>query len=116
MTGAVPDGSQLKTGAQKVGVSNQNPLGMAIAGVAAGFIVGTLIPSTRVENEHLGEMSDQFVDQAKEAGQEALERGRGVAQEAVQSAKETVQERGQEETQEMASTLRQQAQHVPSTS
>jgi polyhydroxyalkanoate synthesis regulator phasin len=116
VTGVVPDGQQLKSGAQKVGVSTQNPLGMAIAGVAAGFIVGTLLPSTRIENEHLGEASDQLVDQAKQTGQEALDRGRDVAQEAFQSAKDTVQERGQEQTQEMASNLREQAQQAGSAS
>jgi Protein of unknown function (DUF3618) len=116
VTGAVPDGGQLKSGAQKVGLSTQNPLGLAIAGVAAGFIVGTLIPSTRVENEHLGEASDQFVDQAKQTGREALDRGRDVAQEALQSAKDTVQERGQEQTQEMATSLRDQAQQAGSPS
>src|SRR4051794_15536889 len=116
VTGVVPDGEQLKSGAQKVGLSAQNPLGMTIAGVAAGFIVGTLIPSTRMENEHLGEVSDQFVDQAKQTGQEALDRGRDIAQEAVQSAKETVQERGQEQTQEIASNLQEQAQQAASPS
>ena len=31
-----------------------------------GFVAGLLIPSTRVENEHMGEMSDRVVDAAKE--------------------------------------------------
>jgi len=116
VTGVVPDGQQLKSGAAKVGVSKQNPLGMAVAGIAAGFIVGTLIPSTRVEDERLGEASDQFVDQAKQTGHEALDRGRDVAQDAVQSAKETVQERGQEQSEQMASNLRDQAQQAGSPS
>ena len=89
---------------------------MAVAGIAAGFIVGTLIPSTRVEDERLGEASDQFVDQAKQTGHEALDRGRDVAQDAMQSAKETVQERGQEQSQAMASNLRDQAQQAGSPS
>jgi hypothetical protein len=59
VTGVVPDGEQMKTGARKVGVSSQNPLGLAIAGAAAGFIVGTLIPSTRLEDEKVGQISDQ---------------------------------------------------------
>jgi len=116
VTGVVPDGGQLKSGAKKVGLSTQNPLGLAIAGVAAGFIVGTVLPSTRVEDEHVGEVSDQFVEQAKQTGQEALDRGRDVAQEALQSAKDTMQEQGQEQTQEMASSLRQQAQQAGSPS
>ena len=79
VSGAVPDRQQVKTGAQKVGVSRQNPLGLAIAGAAVGFVAGTLIPSTTAEDEHLGEMSDQVGEKAREAGQEALDRTKGVA-------------------------------------
>src|SRR4051794_14965701 len=89
VTGVVPDGEQLKSGACKVGVSTQNPLGLGIAAVAAGFVAGTLLPSTNVEDERLGEMSDQVGEKAREAGQEALERGKDVAREAVDSAKES---------------------------
>jgi hypothetical protein len=94
VTGAVPDGEQVKSGARKIGVSRENPLGLAIAGAAAGFVVGTLLPSTAAEDERVGEMSDQVGDRAREAGQEALDRTKGVAQEAVVSARQAVEERG----------------------
>jgi hypothetical protein len=109
LSGAVADGQQLKGGAQKVGVSHENPLGLAVAGMAVGFVVGTLLPSTRMEDEKVGAVSDQVVDSAKEAGQEALDRTKSVAQEAVQSATQTVQESGQDQAQEMASSLREKA-------
>lgn len=103
VTGSTPDAGEMKQGArQAVGVAQENPLGLAVGGVAAGFLFGMLIPSTRVENEKLGELSDQVKDKAKETGQEALERGKHVAQEAAQSAGETVKEQGQEQAQEMA--------------
>ena len=102
-------GGQVKGGAQKVGVSTENPLGLAVAGAAVGFLVGTLIPSTRVEDEKLGDVSDQVTDKAREAGQEALERTKSVAQDAAQSASDTLQERGGSEAQEMASSLRDKA-------
>ena len=35
VTGAMPDGQQLKSGAQKVGVSKQNPLGLGLRPAAA---------------------------------------------------------------------------------
>ena len=114
VTGAVPDGQQLKSGARKVGVSKQNPLGLGIAAVAAGFVVGTLLPSTDVEDERLGEMSDQVGEKAREAGQEALERGKDVAREAVDSAKDTAGERTSTQAEEMASSLRDKAQEVGS--
>jgi hypothetical protein len=107
VTGSVsestPDGQQVKQGAkQAVGVAQENPLGLVVGGVAAGFLLGMMIPTTRIENEKLGELSDQVKDRAKETGQEALERGKAVAQEAAESAKETVQESGQKQAQEMA--------------
>ena len=115
VSGAVPDGQQLKHGAQKVGVSKQNPLGLGIAAVAVGFVAGTLLPSTTMEDERLGEMSDQVGEKARQAGQEALERGKDVAREAVDSAKTTVNEQTGTQADEMASSLRDKAQEVGST-
>jgi hypothetical protein len=112
VSGVVPDPQTVKTGAQKVGVSKQNPLGLAIAGAAVGFVVGTLIPSTTVEDERLGDMSDQVGEKAREAGQEALDRTKDVAREAVDNARETVQERSGDEAEQMASSLRNKAQEV----
>jgi ElaB/YqjD/DUF883 family membrane-anchored ribosome-binding protein len=116
VTGAMPDGQQLKSGAQKVGVSKQNPLGLGIAAAAVGFVVGTLLPSTTMEDERMGEMSDQVGEKAREAGQEALERGKDVARDAVDSAKDTVDERTGTQAEAMASSLRDKAQEVGSTS
>jgi ElaB/YqjD/DUF883 family membrane-anchored ribosome-binding protein len=116
VTGAMPDGQQVKRGAQKVGLSKQNPLGLGIAAAAVGFVVGTLLPSTSMEDERLGEMSDQVGEKAREAGQEALERGKDVAREAVDNAKETVSDRTGTQAEEMASSLRDKAQEVGSTS
>ena len=113
-SGTMPDGERVKSGARKVGLSKQNPLGLGIAAVAAGFVVGTLLPSTSVEDERLGEMSDQVGEKAREAGQEALERGKDVAREAVDSAKQTAGERSGSEADEMASSLRDKAQEVGS--
>jgi hypothetical protein len=114
VTDAVPDGDQVKSGARKVGISRQNPLGLAVVGAAAGFIVGTLLPSTWTEDEKLGDMSDQVGEKAREAGQEAIDRTKDVAREAVDSAKQTVEERRSDEAQQMASSLRDKAQEVGS--
>jgi uncharacterized protein YjbJ (UPF0337 family) len=115
VTGAMPDREQMRTGARKVGISKQNPLGLGLAAVAAGFVAGTLLPSTSVEDEKLGEMSDEVGAKAREAGQEALDRGKEVAREAVGSAKETAGEKTGDAAQEMASSLRDKAQEVGST-
>src|SRR5580765_130306 len=116
VSGAVPGREQGKSGARKVGVSKQNPLGLALAGAAAGFVAGTLLPSTDVEDERLGEVSDQVGEKAREAGHEALDRTKDVAREAVDNAKQTVQDKSGEEAQEMASSLRDKAQEVSTSS
>jgi gas vesicle protein len=112
VTGAMPDGDQVKSGARKVGLSKQNPLGLGIAAAAVGFVVGTLLPSTSVEDERLGEMSDQVGEKAREAGHEALERGKDVAREAAQTAGD----RSGDEAKQLASSLQEKAQEVGSSS
>jgi ElaB/YqjD/DUF883 family membrane-anchored ribosome-binding protein len=104
-----PDGQQVKRAA---GVAQENPLGLAIGGVAVGFIAGMLIPSSRVEDEKIGPMADQVKDQLKETGQEAVERGKDVAQQAAQSAKETAQEAGQQHAEELRDSSQERAQTV----
>src|SRR5215216_1205187 len=99
---AVPSGEQV---GRVKGTAERNPLGLAIGAAALGFVAGLLIPSTRVENERMGEMSDQVVDAAKETASDAVERGKQVAQEAGETAKES----GEEQGQELTSNLRERA-------
>jgi hypothetical protein len=98
ITGATPDGGQVKDGAKHaVGVAQQNPIGLAVGSLAAGFLAGMLIPSTQIEDEKIGPMADQMKERAKETGQEAVERGKQVAQDAAQSATETAKESGRQQ-------------------
>ena len=76
VTGVVPDRQQLSTVKD---TAERNPLGLAIGGAAVGFLAGILLPSTRVENEQMGDISDRVVDAAKDTAGEAVERGREVA-------------------------------------
>ena len=112
VTGVVPDAQQVKQGAAKVGITKQNPLGLAIGGAAVGFLAGLILPSTRVEDEKLGEASDQVIDRMNETGHDALERGKQVAQEAVDSAKETAKDSGKEQGKEVASHVKEAAREV----
>ena len=128
---ATPDGQQVKEGAQQaVGVAQENPLGLAIGGLAAGFLAGMMLPSTRMEDEKVGPIADQVKETAAETGQEALERGREVAsqvaEQAVEGAKEvgehakdvgqqameTAKEAGQEQTEELKDSAKEGAQEV----
>jgi Protein of unknown function (DUF3618). len=111
VTGAMPDRRALGRGASSVRDTAQgNPLGLAIGGLAVGFLVGTLMPQTRVENEQMGEMSDHLIDAAKETASDAVGRGKAVAQEAVGAAVDTAKDSGREQSQELTSSLQDRAQ------
>ena len=98
MTGAtstmLPSGekvSRLKDTAER------NPLGLAIGGAAVGFVAGLLLPSTKLENEKLGEASDRIGEAVKDTAGEAIQSGKQVASETV--------DRAIEQGQDLASTL-----------
>jgi hypothetical protein len=124
---ATPDGEQLKDGARRaVGVAEENPLGLALAGVAGGFLIGMALPSSEIEDERVGPLADQVKETAAETGQEALDRGRDVAsqvaeqavegaREAGQEALETAKEAGREQAEELKASAEEGAQEVGET-
>jgi gas vesicle protein len=117
VTSATPDGAQVKnTGRRVAGVAQENPLGLAIAGAAIGFVAGLFVPATRVENERLGATADQVKSSAVEAGQEALQHGKDVATAAAQSAADTVREEGQTHADELQESLQQKVHEASPTS
>lgn len=119
-----PDGQQVKEGAREVvGVAQENPLGLAIGGLAAGFLVGMMLPGSRIEDERVGPIADQVKETAAETAGEAVDRGREVAtqvaEQAVEGAREVGQEAmdtakqvGQEQTEELEDSAREGAQEV----
>ena len=105
-----PDAEQVKGQVRKAaGLAQENPLGLAVGAAAAGFLLGMLVPSSRVEDEKLGPVADRVKEQAKETGQEALERGKQVAQSAAQSAADTVSEEGQKHGEQLADSAKENA-------
>ena len=110
---ATPDKEQIKSQARQAkGLAQENPLGLAIGSIAVGFVAGLLVPATRIEDEKLGQVSDQVIEKAKETGQEALEHGKQVAQETAQSAQETLKESAQQHGQEVKGTAQENAQQT----
>ena len=103
VTGALPSGERV---GRVKDTAERNPLGLAVGAAAVGFVAGLALPSTRVENERMGEMSDRVVEAAKETAGDAVERGKQVAQDAAETAKES----GREQGQELASNLQERAQ------
>lgn len=113
LSDATPDSEQLKEGAHRaVGVAEENPIGLALAGVAGGFLVGMLLPSSRIEDERVGPIADQVKETAAETGQEALERGREVASQVAEQAVEGAKEAGQEALETAKEAGREQAEEL----
>jgi hypothetical protein len=113
ITQAAPSTGDVKRGARRAaGVAQENPIGLAIGGIAAGFLAGMAMPRTRMEDERLGPVADQAKEKAREAGQEAVDRGKAVAQETAQSAVETAREKGQEQAQQLGESTQQKAQEA----
>ena len=111
VTGPLPDRPALKRGATRVrDTVERNPLGLALGGVAVGFIVGTLLPQTRIENERMGDVSDRAIEAARATAGDAVDRGKQVAQEAVGAAVDTAKESGREQGEELTSTLKERTQ------
>jgi hypothetical protein len=107
VTGAMPDTGQVKHKARRgVRMAKENPLGLAIGGTAIGFLVGLALPSTRLEDERIGEKADQVKDTVSETGHEALDRVKEVARETADSAAQTAKERGSAEAEDMTTNLR----------
>jgi gas vesicle protein len=103
---ATPGTGEIQAGAGRVKeTAEQNPLALAMAGAAVGFVVGLFAPSTRIEDEKVGPLADEVKSSAAEAGQEALEHGKQVAQAAAESAVETAKQEGKEHGEELASSV-----------
>jgi ElaB/YqjD/DUF883 family membrane-anchored ribosome-binding protein len=107
---ATPDSDQVKHQVRRAaGIAQENPLGLAAGAVAVGFLVGLAVPSSNIEHEKLGPVADRVKDQAKETGQEALERGKDVAQSAADTASEEGRKHGErlaDSAKESAASLR----------
>ena len=66
----------------------ERPLAIGAAALALGVVAGLMAPSTRKENELMGESRDRLMERAREVGEEALEKGKQVASVAVDTLKE----------------------------
>jgi len=75
-----------------VGLVDERALATGAASLALGLLAGLALPATRREDELLGETRDELLESAREAGQEAIAKGKQVAREAVERVKESVRE------------------------
>ena len=84
-----------------VGMAQENPLGLAIGAVAVGFVVGSLLPKTRVEQEKLGPMATEAREHVSELASEAVEHGKKVAEDTMHAAAETATQSGKAHAEEL---------------
>jgi ElaB/YqjD/DUF883 family membrane-anchored ribosome-binding protein len=105
-----PDAEEAKRQTRRAAdIVRENPFGLALGAVAAGFLLGLLLPSTPMEDEKLGDAADAVKAKAAETGQEALEHGTQVAQDVARTAKETAKESGGQHADQMKETAQQKA-------
>jgi Protein of unknown function (DUF3618) len=117
VSGSTPGSAEMRDGAGRIReTAERNPLGLALAGAAAGFVAGVLTPATKLEDEKLGPISDQVKSEAADVGEEALAHGKQIAQAAAESALETAKQEGKEHSEELASAVQDKAREAaPST-
>lgn len=69
-----------------VAAVRENPLGLFFGAAAVGFLIGSLLPGTRLERERLGPIGDQLKEQAKERVQDSIGAARTIAVDVVTGA------------------------------
>ncbi len=60
---------------------SENPMVVGMVGLAAGMLIGALLPRTRRENEAFGEWADELRQQGVRYAREATQRGREFVEE-----------------------------------
>jgi len=68
--------------------SDEHPLAVGLACLAAGVIAGVMAPRTRVEDQAFGDTSDRIIDQGKQQAQQVMQKGTEVVDRAVEAGKE----------------------------
>jgi ElaB/YqjD/DUF883 family membrane-anchored ribosome-binding protein len=94
ITGTASDTTEgsKKAGRRAAGIAQENPLGLGIGAVAVGFLIGSLLPATKVEEEKLGPVASDLREQVTDLATEAVEHGKQVAHDVADAATETAKE------------------------
>lgn len=84
-----------------INVPVDNPIGMLLAGLAVGFLIGLALPVTRFESERIGPIAHDMKEKARQTGSEVVRRGGEVIKETIESAKDTAQSSIREQARDM---------------
>ena len=105
MHDAAPDTGDMANGARRAaGVAQENPLGLAVGAIAAGFLLGMVLPGSRIEDERMGPVADTVKAHAAELGQEALEHGKEVVSQAAEATADVTRQAVAQEATELRET------------
>ncbi len=81
---AMPSPSQA---VQTIGtIASNNPLGLAIGSVAAGFLIGLCLPVSDIERDRVGRIGERMTEQAKSAAADAVEQGKAAVTQVIGDA------------------------------
>jgi len=84
---AMPSNAEVKERFERVrSLVAQNPLGLAAGSIAAGFLLGLLVPVSAVERDQVGPLGEKVVDGAKDAAADVLDQGKAAVVQAVGGA------------------------------
>jgi hypothetical protein len=82
----------------------EQPLVLGALAVAAGALIGAMIPATRKEDEWIGEHSDQAAERLREQARHAADQAKTTAANAAEAARQAAMSgRGGSETSEQGS-------------
>ena len=65
---------------------SENPMMVGVMGLAAGLLIGALLPRTRQEDRFFGRWADDLRDQGVRYAREAAQRSRELVEDAVSAA------------------------------
>ena len=83
----LPDADDVQTNARNaMNAVRENPLGLFFGMAAVGFVIGSLIPITPIEDEQLAPMVGQMRMRAKERVQDTIEAARDAAVSSISNA------------------------------
>jgi hypothetical protein len=70
----------------------ENPLSLGMLALAAGAVIGLIIPESRWEDRMMGEKREELLHRAREKGAEQVQKARHAVEETVEKSKETFME------------------------
>ena len=83
-----------KAAGNLVSAITDNPVLLGVVGLAAGALLGALVPQSREEEDALGGIADKARGTARDAAQSVVDRGGAVARQAIGTAHDTARNEG----------------------